>query len=197
MDPFDTISQFEQALAAYTGAPYCVAVDCCTHAIELAMRYDRVQRTEFTAWNYISVVMVMHKLGIEYQLLDEPWTGQYPFHGTRIIDSARRLSASMYQPGTMTCVSFGRGKPLDLHRGGAILLDDPVAQQILREQRYDGRDLSILPWPAQQRFRVGYHYKMTPDEAAVGLQRLSQREFNTDQLNWTGYPDCRTLTIYD
>ena len=41
---------FEQALAEYTGAPYVVLTAGCTHAIELCMRYDRVQRTRFSAY---------------------------------------------------------------------------------------------------------------------------------------------------
>ena len=31
---FDVLFEFEQALAEYTGSPYAVVTDCCTHAIE-------------------------------------------------------------------------------------------------------------------------------------------------------------------
>ena len=34
---YNTITKFEQALAEFTGAPYVVATDCCTHAIELCL----------------------------------------------------------------------------------------------------------------------------------------------------------------
>ena len=34
---FDKILEFETALAEYTGAPYAVMTDCCTHAIELCL----------------------------------------------------------------------------------------------------------------------------------------------------------------
>lgn len=195
MDPFEQISEFESRLAQFTGAPYAVAVDCCTHAIELAMRYECVSYTEFSAYTYVSVLMTMHKLHIDYRLLDDRWVGQYQFQGTRIIDSARQLTENMYQPGTITCVSFGRGKPMDLHRGGALLLDDQHACQAIRLQRYDGRDLSILPWQAQKKFCVGYHYKMTPDEAALGLKKLRDRDFDSNQPDWSGYPDCREIEI--
>ena len=33
-DPFDAVLDFERAVADYTGAPYCVTTDCCSHAIE-------------------------------------------------------------------------------------------------------------------------------------------------------------------
>ena len=39
---FDTVSKFEQAIADYYGAPHAVAVDCCTHAIELCLRYTDI-----------------------------------------------------------------------------------------------------------------------------------------------------------
>ena len=195
MDSFYQISKFESQLAQYTGAPYAIAVDCCTHAIELAMRYDQITYTEFSAYNYLSVLMTMHKLGIGYKLLDDQWTGQYCFKHTRIIDSARQLSANMYQAGTITCVSFGRGKPLDLHRGGALLLDDQQAYSAIQLQRYDGRDLTILPWQSQKKFKLGFHYKMTPDEASLGIEKLSNKEFNLNQIDWSGYPDCRNIDI--
>jgi dTDP-4-amino-4,6-dideoxygalactose transaminase len=195
MDPFYKIVDFESQLAAYTGAPYCVAVDCCTHAIELAMRYDKVKYTEFSAYNYISVLMTMHKLGIDYKLLDDKWVGQYHFHHTRIVDSARQLTANMYLPGTIMCVSFGRTKPLDLHRGGALLLDDAEAYNTIRLQRYDGRDLTILPWESQKKFKLGFHYKMTPDEAVLGSKKLANHEINLNQIDWSGYPDCREIEI--
>lgn len=197
MDPFVQIDLFEQELAQYTGAPYAVATDCCSHAIEMAMRLDQVKSTSFTAYNYISVLMIFHKLKIDYTLTDETWQGQYRFHGTRIIDSARQLSKNMYIPGTITCVSFGRGKPMELHRGGAMLLDDKASYDRLRLWRYDGRDLSISPWVNQRRFPVGFRYKMTPDEAALGREKLSKEEFNLPQPAWDWYPDCRTIEIYN
>ena len=197
MDPFYQIEAFEQQLAQYTGAPYCITVDCCTHAIELAMRYDRVKETSFTAYTYLSVIMVFHRLGIKYTLLDDRWQQQYRFHGTRIVDSARYMAPGMYEPGTITCLSFGRGKPLDIHRGGALLLDDQEAYDFLRLARYDGRDLTVLPWQDQKRFPASFHYKLTPDEAALGIEKMNRQEFTPNQPNWDFYFDTRQIEIYD
>jgi len=36
---FDVVEQFEQEVAKFFGAPYAVATDSCTHAIELCLRY--------------------------------------------------------------------------------------------------------------------------------------------------------------
>jgi dTDP-4-amino-4,6-dideoxygalactose transaminase len=192
---FDTIAEFEQALAKYTGAPYAIMTDCCTHAIELCLRYDRVQHCTFTPFTYLSIPMTMHKLGIEYDYVDEDhqtWVGEYRFFGTRIWDSARRLQRNMYHKGQMQCLSFGNGKPLEIGRGGAILLDDQEAYHVMLLQRYDGRDLTITPWQNQQVFRVGYHYKPTIEEAQRGLELL----LGVDQEpKFVAYPDCRKITI--
>ena len=39
---FSAITEFEQMLSDYTGAPYVVVTDCCTHAIELCFRIKNV-----------------------------------------------------------------------------------------------------------------------------------------------------------
>jgi dTDP-4-amino-4,6-dideoxygalactose transaminase len=194
---FDSILKFEKELAEYTGAPYAVMTDCCTHAIELCMRYDQVKDTCFTPYTYLSVPMTMHKLGIEYTYSTEEyqtWVGEYQFFGTRIWDSARRLERGMYRAGTLTCVSFGRTKPLEIGRCGAILLDDADAYRVMLAQRYDGRDLNITPWQAQEVFHVGYHYKPTTEEAELGSHLLPMVD---ERPKYVEYPDCRKIKIID
>ena len=189
---FAKIGEFERALAAYTGAPYAVMTDCCTHAIELCLRHDRVARTRFTAFTYLSVPMTMHKLGIAYGLTGEHWQGEYNFANTRIWDSARRLEPGMYRIGQLQCLSFGYSKPLDIGHGGAILLDDADSYQTLSRMRYDGRDITIAPWQAQQEFVMGYHYRPTPEDVVKGLDLL---QTIVPQLQTAVYPDCRKIRI--
>ena len=40
---FDSVAEFEEKVADFFGAPYAVAVDCCTHAIELCLRYKQIK----------------------------------------------------------------------------------------------------------------------------------------------------------
>ena len=131
---FKSLFDFESALAEYTGAPYVVLTDGCTHAIELCMRYERVKECQFSAYTYLSVPMALIHLGIEYTMTDESWTGEYQFRNTRIWDSARRLEQNMYRPGAMQCLSFGWTKPLQLGKGGAILLDKEWEYQELSKR---------------------------------------------------------------
>ena len=189
---FEPILQFEQFLAKKTGAPYAIMTDCCTHAIELCLRYRKVKRVQFTAYTYLSIPMTMHKLGIEYELVPEKWIGEYRFYGTDIWDSARRLEDGMYRPGMMQCLSFGHNKPLQIGHGGAILLDDKEAYGFLLQQRYDGRDLTIQPWQEQRVFEVGYHYRPSIEDARIGLEKLF---FVNEQPKYHEYPDLRDITI--
>jgi len=197
---FDKILKFEQELAEYTGAPYVVMTDCCTHAIELCLRYDQVRECSFTPYTYLSVPMTMHKLGIKYEYLNhmwQRWIGEYQFMGTRIWDSARRLEQNMYRPGQIQCLSFGHSKPLLVGRGGAILLDDPVAYQTILKMRYDGRDLTISPWQKQQEFVIGYHYRPTIEEANLASVMLKDYIISPATPKFVEYPDLRKIKIVD
>ena len=189
---FDKIFEFERALAKFTGAPYAVMTDCCTHAIELCLRYDNVIRVIFPAHTYLSIPMTMHKLSIEYTYSDKAWTGEYQFIGTRIWDSARLLKEGMYRQGQLQCLSFGYTKPLEIGRGGAILTDDVEIYDILSQQRYDGRDLSVASWQNQKTFRIGYHYKPTIEEAVRGLELLPTID---QEPKYKEYPDLREIII--
>jgi dTDP-4-amino-4,6-dideoxygalactose transaminase len=189
---FDEILEFEKQLAEYTGAPYAIMTDCCTHALELCLRYKKVVKTQFSAFTYLSIPMTMHKLNIEYELVPEKWSGEYRFYGTDIWDSARLLAPNMYREGMMQCLSFGYNKPLQIGRGGAILLDDGEAYGVLLRQRYDGRDLQYQPWENQRVFNVGYHYKPTIEEARSGLGLLKT---HSNTITYGSYPDLREITI--
>ena len=189
---FEKITEFERALAQFTGAPYAVMTDCCTHAIELCLRYDKIQRVTFPAHTYLSIPMTMHKLDITFNYTDKLWTGEYQFIGTRVWDSARLLKQDMYREGQLQCLSFGYSKPLEIGRGGAVLTDDVEVYNALKHQCYDGRDLSISPWEDQKVFKVGYHYKPTIEEAIIGLEKLPL----VDQIpKYKEYPDLRNITI--
>jgi dTDP-4-amino-4,6-dideoxygalactose transaminase len=189
---FDEIFQFERELSEYTQAPYVVLTDGCTHAVELAMRWYQVTKVEFTAFTYISIPQTFSNLGIRFVLTDEQWQGEYQFHGTNIWDSARRLEPGMYRPGQVQCLSFGNGKPLEVGKCGAVLLDDKDAYHHLSRMRSDGRDLSISPWSSQQVFSKGWHYCPTLETVSQARQKLKTVQ---PQNQTASYPDCRKLSI--
>jgi dTDP-4-amino-4,6-dideoxygalactose transaminase len=195
--PFDAILEFESAVAQYTGAPYCVSTDCCTHAIEIALRLVKPTTTlSFPAYTYLSVPMTMHKLGINYTLLDQSWKHSYQFVGSDVWDCARQFDSGMYQSGSIQCISFGRTKPLEIGKGGCILTDSIEIYQKASRMRYDGRDIfSYSPWDTQTHFTVGYHYYMRPEECVTGLNLLHENKIRPQQDKDFNYPDCRKIQI--
>jgi dTDP-4-amino-4,6-dideoxygalactose transaminase len=189
---FEKIAEFESALAKFTGAPYAVMTDCCTHAIELCLRVDRVKRCSIPAHTYLSVPMTLHKLDIAFDYNDIDWLGEYQLTGTRVWDSARLLKQDMYRPGMLQCLSFGYDKPLAIGRGGAILTDDVEVYNVLKRQCYDGRDLTISPWENQKTFRIGYHYRPTIEEAVRALELLPTVDQEPKPKQ---YPNLREIII--
>lgn len=189
---FKTLFDFESALAEYTGAPYAVVTDGCTHALELCFRYKRVRYCQFPAHTYLSIPQMLNQLGVHYRLTDEEWVGEYHFYNTRIWDSARRLERNMYREGQFQCLSFGNTKPLELGKAGAILLDDPVAYEALSRMRSDGRDLRITSWQDQETFTQGYHYCPTLETCSLGIEKLPAIN---QEPKYHSYPDLRKITI--
>ena len=189
---FEKLFEFEAALAEFTGAPYVVVTDGCTHAIELCFRYTHPGYCKFPAHTYLSIPQLMKNMHIDFDLSDEEWVGEYRFHNTHVWDSARLLQRGMYRFGMMQCLSFGHGKPLQLGKGGAVLLDDKHAYEWLSRARSDGRDLRISPWESQKTFEPGWHYCPTLETCEEGIKKLP---FVDQEPKYYQYPDLRDIDI--
>lgn len=193
---FENIKLFEQRVAEFFGAPYAVAVDCCTHGLELCMRQQKVTHFTVPKRTYISVPFLASKLGIDFDWKDEKWQDFYYLGGTNIIDAAVLWEPNSYIPGTFMCVSFQFRKHLSLGRGGIILTDDEESAILLKKMSYDGR-LPDIPWREQNIDTMGYHYYMTPETATLGLQKLDDA-INTKPRKWTieDWPDLTNMEIF-
>lgn len=196
-NPFQAIKDFENLLRQWTGAPYAIVTDCCTHAMEIALRIQPPTTTvQIPCRTYLSVIMLMHKLDINYQLIDHDWYPSYQLGGTKIWDCARYFEKNMYQSGTIQCLSFNRGKPLSIGTGGVILTDDPVVADRANRMRYDGRDIfSYSPWIKQENFDIGFHYYLRPEDCVTGLNLLENQTITPQPREVFDYPDCRTIKI--
>jgi dTDP-4-amino-4,6-dideoxygalactose transaminase len=193
---FDSVIDFEKEIATYFGSPYAVAVDCCTHAIELCLRYTRASSVSVPKRTYISVPFLAEKLGLPLEWRDEDWVDYYYLRGTDIIDAAVLWQKDSYIPGTFMCLSFQFKKHLSLGRGGMILLDSPQAYDDLKKLVYDGRDPNV-PWRDQNISSIGYHYYMTPETAALGLKKLPHA-IKTTPTKWTvtDWPDLTKMEVF-
>jgi len=191
-----SVETFENKLAEFTGAPYVVTTDCCTHAIELCFRLLAIKTCRFSAHTYISVPMTMKLLGVDYQLSTTPWKDEYQFLGTPVWDSARCLKPNMYITKQYQCLSFGYSKPLDNVRGGAILLDNKEHYEQLKMMSYDGRDLSYNNWIDQKVYRQGFHYMMRYEECESATRLLN--DYISAQIfehEYKPYPNIEEIEI--
>ena len=194
---FKVIGEFEQKIAKFYGAPYAVAVDCCTHAIELCLRYKEVKKFTVPPNTYPSIPNLAKKIGIEFEWKEEDWKDYYYLGGTNIIDAAVLWKRNSYISNSLMCLSFQFQKHLKIGRGGMILTDDKAAFEMMSEMVYDGRNSRDIPWREQNIKTVGYHYYMTPEAAQTGLDKFEQAVLDNPKI-WTDldYPDLRTMDVF-
>jgi dTDP-4-amino-4,6-dideoxygalactose transaminase len=195
---FNIITQFESAVASFFGAPYAVAVDSCTHGIELCLRYTKETKINVPKRTYLSVPFLAEKLNIERVWRDEAWEDYYTLNygDRRVIDAAVLWRQDSYIPNTYMCISFQYQKHLSLGRGGMILLDNKDDYHTLKRMAYDGRSPE-LPWREQDIDCIGYHYYMTPETAQLGLDKLEEA-IETPPRQWTinDWPDLTQMSIF-
>ncbi len=205
---YRVVDDFELELSHWTGAPFAVAVDSCTNALLLALVYERTvgfpRHHPAKPWpyngvvrlprrTYVGVLQAARNAGFQVEWTDAPWHGSYRLAPTRIVDSARHLAPGMYEPGTLTCLSFHAAKQLPLGRGGAVLTDDAEAAGWLRAARMDGRPPGA---PVAETVFPGFHVPMPPPVAALGLWVLSRwvdSGFTPPTLPDEEYPDLSRL----
>tara|TARA_R110000824_G_scaffold324584_1_gene511564 strand:- start:52 stop:648 length:597 start_codon:yes stop_codon:yes gene_type:complete len=167
---FKVISEFENAVANFFGAPYGVAVDCCTHGVELALRHTHAKSITVPTRTYVSIPFLADKLSIGLNWTTEEWEDYY-YLTPEVIDAAVLWKRNSYIPGTYMCLSFQFQKHLSLGRGGMILTDSEDAALALKKMSYDGR-VPDIPWREQIIESMGYHYYMTPETASMGMRKL-------------------------
>lgn len=174
-------AEFEKELCRYTGAPYAVAVDNCSNALFLCLKWLNVQGMEIIipSRTYPSVPAEIIHAGGKVKFYKSPTTktrGAYQLEPTNITDSSLRFTADMYEPGEYMCLSFtGPYKHLKLGKGGAILTDDGNAYKWFKKARFSGRsecsyhedDFDINPV-------IGWNFYMPHETAARGLMLMSQ-----------------------
>jgi dTDP-4-amino-4,6-dideoxygalactose transaminase len=196
---FEIISEFEKSIAEFFGSPYAVAVDSCTHGIELCLRYTKETKINVPKRTYLSVPFLAEKMGLEREWRDEDWVDYYTLNygDKRIIDAAVLWRKDSYIPNTFMCLSFQYQKHLSLGRGGIILLDNEEDFIALKKMSYDGR-LPNIPWREQNIDTIGYHYYMTPETAKLGLEKLKQA-IETTPRKWTvtDWPDLTEMKIFN
>lgn len=187
-DARDAVTIFENKVAEFTGAKYAISTDCCTHALALCLEYEDPAVVVIPNRTYISVPMQIEQMGIVCLFEDVEWSGAYNLKNTNIWDAAVRWTKGMYIPGSHMCLSFQIKKRIPIGRGGMILTDDENAAREFKLMSYDGRDLNT-PYDSKEHVkRYGYHYYMTPEDAARGILLMDAIKEEGDMMNFTDYP---------
>ncbi len=192
----EQVRNFERQLADFYSAPYAVATDSCTHAIELCLRMKPPQeQVLIPARTYISVPFTLIKLGLKWKFIDQKWQDFYPLINTNIIDAAVHFQKGGYVANSLMCLSFQYKKTLSLGRGGAILCASKNDYDVLKKMSYDGRS-DDTPWREQDISTMGYHYYMTPETAALGSKKL-QSAIRKERQGSENYPYLPDMKIFN
>ena len=172
---WDNVDYFERLIAEYAGSKYAVAVDSCTNAIFLSMKYCDMKHVDVQvpSRTYISVPMQVVHCGHGVEFVDTPWSGSYTLDPLPVVDSAQRFTENMYTDNTLYCLSFHSKKILSIGRGGMILTNDKSARDWLRKARYDGRSsIYYNDLIENKETIIGWHMYMTPEEAVRGIEQF-------------------------
>ena len=147
-------------------------------------------------YTYCSVPMQIIHAGFKPVFEDVTWSGMYQLRPFDIWDGAVRWTQGMYKSG-FHIVSFQLKKRIPIGRGGMILTNDKKAADWFRKMTYDGRDLTISYMDDDFEY-CGYHYYMTPEDAARGILLMDQvPKKNLDSGNNRTYSDLSTKRIFN
>lgn len=205
MNVYDIVDEFENCVAEYAGAKYGVAVNSCSNALMLSVKYNLLNTVdEVKVWlpkhTYVGVPYAVMNAGGNVRFSDFKWEGAYeltmdlPYSSLHVIDSARRFRKNMYQQGSLYCLSFHETKHLSIGDGGMILTDDKNEYDDLRQMRFDGRTPGLSVFDDD--FTLpGYHCHMKPDVATRGLMLMAgMKDYNKDLPG--DYPDLSQYKIF-
>ena len=201
MSEYMVTELFEKAVAEYTNAPYAVAVDNCSNALFMALKYTGVEgkRIVIPKRTYMSVPCEIIHAGGQVVFSNDKARGAYRLFPTEVYDSALRFTADMYLPGTLMCLSFtGPFKNLKLGKGGMILTDSKRAFEWFKKARMSGRN--EVSYHEDEFTMLGWNFYMLPEIAARGLMLMRGFYRNGEKIEFldaeVNYPDLSKFNIY-
>jgi len=200
--PWDAVDVFEKKVSAYAGSKYAVAVDNCTNAIFLCLKYLECDKKNIPIVipkrTYVSVPMTIKNAGCEFCFEDRFWSGLYQLKPYPIYDSAVRFTKNMYIKDSFQCLSFHRKKILKLTKGGMILTNNEKAANWFKIARTKGRHphKDIL-YKNEEFKQFGWNMYMSPERAAQGILIFDQlQDVNKDGGSHETYHDLTKHLIF-
>jgi dTDP-4-amino-4,6-dideoxygalactose transaminase len=200
--PWDAVDLFEKKVAKYAGSKYAVAVDNCTDAIFLCLKYLKCEEypcpIHIPKQTYVSIPMTIHNAGCKFKFKDYRWEGLYQLDPYPIYDSALRFTKGMYIQDSFQCLSFHRKKILKLTKGGMILTNDKNAADWFKTVRAKGRHPHENVMYTDEKFtEMGWNMYLPPEYAARGILIFDQLpEHNDDAGGFEKYHDLTKHPVF-
>lgn len=196
-NPTEIVDMFEKKVADFCGSKFAVAVDCCSNAIFLILKYiNNPQKVKIPYFTYASVPMQILHAGYEFEFVEKEWSGIYKLDPLNVWDFAGRWTKGMYEGG-YAALSFQIKKRLPIGRGGMILCDDYESYTWFKKACYDGRDLG-KNYMEDDIEMLGWHMYMTPEDAARGIILMDNiSEINDDSHSYMSYKDLRLNKVFN
>tara|TARA_R110001599_G_C12093439_1_gene646306 strand:+ start:116 stop:760 length:645 start_codon:yes stop_codon:yes gene_type:complete len=197
-DPWDVVDLFEKVMAKYAGSKYAVAVDNCTDAMFLCLKYLKADgEIIIPKRTYVSVPCTVIHAGCQVKFEDVEWSGAYQLNPYPVWDAATRMREGMYVPDSYYCLSFHRRKHIPIGKGGMILTDNKEAYDWFKLARYEGRHMDRL-YKDDSFDMIGWNMYMPPEQAAEGLELFKNISNDNADLESSGiHKDLSQFPIYE
>lgn len=195
----DVVFEFEKELAEYVGSKYVVALDSCTSALFLSLKFEAIKGLKEVSIPSMTVPLVANAcleagLRLKFNGLTD-WVGSaYDIIGSKVVDSAHQLQRGQYKSfkGKKLCFSFYPTKTIGSADGGAVATDDKEFADWVRSASTYGRNQKSHrgnSWDYDV-LMFGYKRHYTNLQAAICLEQLRR-------LDKTNARRKRILTIYN
>lgn len=163
--PSFTIISCVQAVTKAGCKPVLVDCDSETYCMQ-------VSRIEAKITDRTVAIMPVHMYGHPVEM--KPIMDIAQKHGLVVIEDVAQTQGGEYRGkkcgsfGKLSCFSFYANKNITTGEGGMVLTSDTVIAQRLRKLK----NLCFLKSPRFLHYRLGYNYRMTNIQAALGLAQL-------------------------
>ena len=91
------VHDFESLVSSWFGAKYGVAVDSCTHGVELCLRLKGIEKISIPKRTYLSIPFLSHKLGLPLEWRDESWEDYFSKQNFDVVTGASITSRSIQE----------------------------------------------------------------------------------------------------
>jgi dTDP-4-amino-4,6-dideoxygalactose transaminase len=182
----NTVFEFEKELAKYLGCKYVVAVDSCTSALFLCLKWEKSAIVGIPSMTVPLVADAVYEAGKKLVFTDETeWVGSaYRLFYTNVWDSAHQLERNQCKgmgANKKVCFSFYPTKNIGSADGGAIATNDKEFAEWAKKVSTYGRNQGTKyqnSWEYEVDL-IGYKRHYTNLQAAICLEQLRR----LDQTN--------------